>query len=76
MTRAARSAVSRPTWFRKSLGDRFVSLPRGRLAAEIYRSIEGRNEVSFGDTVTGLSEHEHGVHVTFGNGSTRAFARH
>ena len=59
--------------FRESLGDRFTSLPRGALAAEIYRSIEGRCDMLFDDTVTGLSEQDDHVDVTFANGSTRAF---
>lgn len=59
--------------FRESLGDRFTSLPRGALAAEIYRSIEGRCEVLFGDTVTGLSEQKDGVDVTIANAAPRAF---
>lgn len=59
--------------FRASLGDRFVSLPRERLAAEIYRNVEGRCEAIFGDTIVALAERPDGVEVTFANRPARSF---
>jgi 2-polyprenyl-6-methoxyphenol hydroxylase-like FAD-dependent oxidoreductase len=58
---------------RASLEDRFTSIPRSRLAAEIYRSIEWRCEALFGDTVTALAEQDDGVELTFAKGGPRAF---
>jgi 2-polyprenyl-6-methoxyphenol hydroxylase-like FAD-dependent oxidoreductase len=59
--------------FRASLGDRFVSLPRGQLATEIYRSVEGRCEAIFGNTAIALTERPDGVEVSFANGPARSF---
>jgi 2-polyprenyl-6-methoxyphenol hydroxylase-like FAD-dependent oxidoreductase len=59
--------------FQASLGGRFTSLPRGQLAAEIYRSVEGRCEAIFGDTVTALSERPDGIETTFANRPARTF---
>ena len=58
---------------RASLDDRFTSIPRSRLAAEIYRSIEARCEVLFGETVTALSEQEDHVDLTLAKSGHRAF---
>jgi 2-polyprenyl-6-methoxyphenol hydroxylase-like FAD-dependent oxidoreductase len=57
----------------ETLGDRFISVPRSQLAAEIYRSLEGHCEALFGDTVTALSEQKHGVEVAFANNPPRTF---
>jgi 2-polyprenyl-6-methoxyphenol hydroxylase-like FAD-dependent oxidoreductase len=59
--------------FRASLNDRFTSVPRSQLAAEIYRSIEGRCEALFGDTVTALSEQDDRVELTFAKSRPRSF---
>jgi 2-polyprenyl-6-methoxyphenol hydroxylase-like FAD-dependent oxidoreductase len=45
--------------------DRFTSVPRTDLSATIYRAIEGKVETIFGDSVAGIEEYDHGVHVTF-----------
>jgi 2-polyprenyl-6-methoxyphenol hydroxylase-like FAD-dependent oxidoreductase len=58
---------------RASLDDRFTSIPRSRLAAEIYRSIEGRCEALFGETVTALSEQQDRVDLTLAKSGHRAF---
>jgi 2-polyprenyl-6-methoxyphenol hydroxylase-like FAD-dependent oxidoreductase len=51
--------------FSRLTSDRFVSLPRGDLAALIYGALEGRVETLFGETVTSLQEDGSGVRVSF-----------
>lgn len=58
---------------RRMLGDRFTSLPRGDLAAQIYRTIEGRVETLFDNSITALDEHAQGVRVDFAKGGRRNF---
>jgi 2-polyprenyl-6-methoxyphenol hydroxylase-like FAD-dependent oxidoreductase len=58
---------------RASLQDRFISVPRSQLAAEIYRSIEGRCESVFGDVVTALTEREDRVELTLAKRGMRTF---
>jgi 2-polyprenyl-6-methoxyphenol hydroxylase-like FAD-dependent oxidoreductase len=53
---------------RQMVGDRFVSLPRGDLAAEIHRSIQGRVETIFDDGVHAIAERDQGVRVKLDNG--------
>ena len=48
-------------------------MPRSELAAQIYRSIEGRCEALFGDTVTALAEHEDRVDLTLAKNGSRTF---
>ena len=57
----------------RELGGRFTSLPRGDLAALVYRSVEGRAETLFGTTITALREHDEGVSVTLDSGAEREF---
>ncbi len=59
--------------FRRTTGDRFVSLPRGQLSAAIYDAIEGKVEVLFGDSVAALDERSDGVAVRFACAPARAF---
>jgi 2-polyprenyl-6-methoxyphenol hydroxylase-like FAD-dependent oxidoreductase len=59
--------------FRRTMGDRFTTLPRGDLAAEIYRAIEGRAETLFGDTISAIDEHKDGVRASFAKGGDRDF---
>ena len=58
---------------RGMMKDRFTSLPRGDLAATIYRTIEGRVETIFGDAISAVEEHEGGVRVSFKRGASRDF---
>jgi len=53
--------------------DRYVSLPRGDLAASTFGKIEGRVETIFGDSVRAIEQSERGVHVTFERGAPRDF---
>jgi 2-polyprenyl-6-methoxyphenol hydroxylase-like FAD-dependent oxidoreductase len=52
---------------------RYVSLPRGELAAAIFRKIEGKVETIFGDSVRRIEQMEKSVHVTFEHGGARDF---
>lgn len=59
--------------FRRTTNDRFISVPRGDLAAMIYRCIEGHVETVFADSISGIEHHESSVHVTFQRGRPRPF---
>ena len=59
--------------FHDALNNRFISLPRGRLAMEVFRSIEGRVETIFDESIATLSECRDGVDVVFGHGLPRRF---
>ena len=59
--------------FRRMVGGRFTSLPRGDLATAIYRTVEGRVETMFGNGIVGLEEHDAGIRASFENGSPRDF---
>jgi 2-polyprenyl-6-methoxyphenol hydroxylase-like FAD-dependent oxidoreductase len=52
---------------------RFISLPRGDLAALIYRRIEGRIETVFNDSVSAIEESGSGLLVSFEKGQDRRF---
>lgn len=59
--------------FSRMTHDRYVSLPRGDLAASIFGRIEGKVETIFGDSVERIEQSEEGVHVFLGSGRERAF---
>lgn len=59
-------------FFRMTDG-RYVSLPRGELAASIFGALNGRVETIFGDSINGLEQTAGGVRVTFESGGTREF---
>lgn len=59
--------------FRRMIGDDFTSLPRGDLAAAIYRTIEDSAPTVFGDSITGIDQRSGGVRVTFENGPADDF---
>jgi 2-polyprenyl-6-methoxyphenol hydroxylase-like FAD-dependent oxidoreductase len=58
---------------RQILNNRFTSLPRGDLALAIYRTIEGRVETIFGDTISAIEERATDVYVSFEHCSPRTF---
>ncbi|MGN6133085.1 MAG: FAD-binding domain [Aureliella sp.] len=58
---------------RSMLNDRFTSLPRGDLAAAIYRTIQGRVETLFDNTIVAINERPTGASVTFAHGGCREF---
>jgi 2-polyprenyl-6-methoxyphenol hydroxylase-like FAD-dependent oxidoreductase len=59
--------------FRRNLDGRFVTVPRGDLAAMIYRSIDHHVETLFGASVSAITQHGSGVRVTLGHGRSRQF---
>ena len=58
---------------RRRLGNRFVSLPRGDLAAILNRSVEGRAEFLFGTSLAAIDQDLDKAHVTFADGRRRTF---
>lgn len=59
--------------FRRSLDGRFVTIPRGDLAAMIYRSIGDHVETLFGTSVSAITQQDAGVQVAFERGPSRPF---
>jgi len=59
--------------FRRMIGEDFTSLPRGDLAAAIYRTVDGTVETIFGDSITTVHEHGDGVYLTFEEAAPREF---
>ncbi len=59
--------------FRRMLGDDFTSLPRGDLAAAIYRTIDGKVETRYGDSITAIDQLGDGVRLTFEHAPPETF---
>ena len=59
--------------FRRLTDDRYVSLPRGDLAAILFRAVEGHVETIFGDSIASLDERDGKVRVEFEHGASREF---
>ena len=59
--------------FRQLTRGRYVSIPRSSLSRLIYRKIEGRHEVIFGDSITSIGQTGDSVEVAFEHGSARRF---
>lgn len=59
--------------FARMTQNRYVSLPRGELAASIFGRIDGKVETIFGDSVEQIEETGEGVHVVFASGTSRDF---
>lgn len=59
--------------FRRLARGRYVSLARGDLAAAIYDGLVPQVETIFDDSVTAITEHGHGLHVTFTHAAPREF---
>lgn len=51
-----------------------VEILRGDLAAILHEATRNDTEYVFGDSVTGLEQDDHGVHVTFARAAPRTFA--
>jgi 2-polyprenyl-6-methoxyphenol hydroxylase-like FAD-dependent oxidoreductase len=56
---------------RKLTHDRFTSVPRGDLAAEIFAALDGRVEILLGDTIAHVEENGAGVALTLESGGVR-----
>jgi 2-polyprenyl-6-methoxyphenol hydroxylase-like FAD-dependent oxidoreductase len=59
--------------FRRASGGKYISIPRGDLAAAIYAAVEHDVEAIFGDSITAIDELDDGVHVCFERGQPRDF---
>lgn len=59
--------------FRRNLDGRFATVPRGDLAAMIYRSVDNHAETLFGESVSAIEQHDSGVRVTLERGGSRQF---
>lgn len=59
--------------FAGALGERYVSLLRGSLSAELLACVRDRAEMRFGDEVTALAEAGDAVEVTFRRGAPQRF---
>jgi 2-polyprenyl-6-methoxyphenol hydroxylase-like FAD-dependent oxidoreductase len=59
--------------FSRMTRGRFVSLPRGDLAASIFEAIEGKVEMIFDNSLNRVEQTNEGVAVTFESGETREF---
>jgi 2-polyprenyl-6-methoxyphenol hydroxylase-like FAD-dependent oxidoreductase len=59
--------------FTQATQGRYVSIPRGDLAAIIFGTIEGKVETIFGDSVDRVEQTEGGARVTFQSGPAREF---
>jgi len=59
--------------FKHLLGDDFTSLPRGDLAATIHTTIADHVEMIYGDSITGIDDHDDGVRLTFAHAGPREF---
>jgi 2-polyprenyl-6-methoxyphenol hydroxylase-like FAD-dependent oxidoreductase len=59
--------------FFRNLNGRIVSVPRGDLADVIYRTIEGRVETLFDNSMSGIEERSDAVLVSFQRGPSRQF---
>jgi 2-polyprenyl-6-methoxyphenol hydroxylase-like FAD-dependent oxidoreductase len=57
----------------QSMKGRFTTVPRGDLAAAIYRTIENRVETLFGHSMSAVDERASGVLVSFEHGAAREF---
>src|SRR4051812_14142594 len=59
--------------FTRAMGGQFTSLPRGDLAAAIFRALPDRVETMFGDAIARIDQTPDDVRVTFKHHSPRAF---
>src|ERR1700758_2890612 len=59
--------------FRRNMDGRFVPVSRSDLAAMIYRRVEGRVDMFFGEGISALAQDDSGVQVTFESGQSRPF---
>ncbi|OBA83454.1 hypothetical protein A9W99_07940 [Mycobacterium sp. 1164966.3] len=59
--------------FRRIVGEEFTSLPRGDLAAAIYRTVEDEVETVFGDSIASVEQHSDGLRLTFEKSPPREF---
>ena len=68
-----RLAGFRADAFSRMTHGRFVSIPRGGLAASLFGKIEGQVETIFGDSLDRIEQTAKGIEVTFESGKKRQF---
>lgn len=59
--------------FRRALGGKFFSIPRGDLAQLIYETVENRAEVLYGTSIDALHQHPDGIEVKLSSEAARHF---
>ncbi len=59
--------------FMRITNGRYITLPRGDLAASIFGLLEGQIETIFGDSVARIEQSNKGAHVAFESGAERDF---
>ncbi|MDT0268464.1 FAD-dependent monooxygenase [Streptomyces sp. DSM 44915] len=67
------AAVVRPQAVAGGVEGHDVEVPRGELADILYDTVRDEVEFVFDDSIAALTEHEHGVDVTFRSGVQRDF---
>ncbi|MFE0801270.1 FAD-dependent monooxygenase [Streptomyces sp. NPDC058812] len=67
------AAVVHPQAVVGGVEGRDVEVPRGDLAEVLYEAVRDEVEFVFDDSIEALTEHEHGVDVTFRSGVQRGF---
>ena len=67
------AAVVHPQAVAGGVEGRDVEVPRGDLTEILYGAVRDEVEFVFDDSIDALSEHEHGVDVTFSSGVQRSF---
>ena len=59
--------------FRRTMSGRFITVPRGDLAAMIHHRMDGHVETLFGESISAIAQDDSGVQVTFDSGQSRPF---
>jgi len=67
------SAKFNPEILSQMVNDRFVTVERGDLAMAIFRQVEGKVEMIFGDSIATINEQEGRVDVTFEHAPPQSF---
>ncbi|MDG2409775.1 MAG: FAD-binding domain [Pirellulales bacterium] len=67
------SATFKPQILGQMVNDRFVTVERGDLAMAIFRQVEGKVEMIFGDSIATINEQEGQVDVTFEHAPHQSF---
>jgi 2-polyprenyl-6-methoxyphenol hydroxylase-like FAD-dependent oxidoreductase len=67
------SASFNPEILRQMADNRFVTVERGDLAMALFRQVEDKVEILFGDSIAGIKEQPDRVDVSFENAPPRSF---
>ncbi|MFD4462629.1 FAD-dependent monooxygenase [Nocardia sp. NPDC058480] len=69
----SRAAVVHPQAVVGGVDGHDLEIPRGALTNVLYAAVRNNVEFVFDDSIDALSEHDHGVDVTFRSGAQRSF---